>query len=185
MESKVFCWLCVNVFVRALHAELAVEGEQRCVRSCCLQCRYLFMIYDFSSCWVSLALNPRELCSFFSLRYLRYLCLCLRIALRIGGLCYLCGFSVISLCYLCDLVLGTLCYRCAISCYLCAISMPFLWYFFEIFVYTPCYLFLKLDVRNSQFQIWWCPMIAHVRFLSIPWGPNSALYPFRSFIYPV
>ena len=149
-------------------------------------------VHDFSSCWVSLALNPRELCSFFSLRYLRYLCLCLRIALRIGGLCYLCGISVISLCYLYYLVLGpvlALCYLCAIYatlCWgLCAISVLFLWYFFVFFVYTPCYLFLKLDVRNSQFQIWWCPMIAHVRFLSIPWAPNSALYPFRSFIYPV
>ena len=50
MESKVFRWLCVNVFVEALHAELAVEGEQRCVRSCCLQCRYLFMISPLAEC---------------------------------------------------------------------------------------------------------------------------------------
>ena len=77
------------------------------------------------------------------------------------SLWWLCGISVISLCYLYYLVLGpvlALCYLCAIYatlCWgLCAISVLFLWYFFEIFVYTPCYLFLKLDVRNSQFQIW-------------------------------
>ena len=96
-------------------------------------------VHHFSSCCVSLALNLRELCSFFFLRYFRYLCPCLHIALRIGGLCYLCDISVISLCYLCHLALGlvfALCYLSAISvlkiatlcwglvfvlCYLCAI----------------------------------------------------------------
>jgi len=65
MESQVFRWLCVNVFemwvwlsgasaffvferpVGALHAELAVEGEQRRVA---LQRTYLFIISPLAAC---------------------------------------------------------------------------------------------------------------------------------------
>ena len=69
MESQAFRWLCVNVVdmwvllggtsvfwivferpVGALHAELAVEGEQRCVRSRCLQRTYLFIISPLAAC---------------------------------------------------------------------------------------------------------------------------------------
>ena len=86
-----------------------------------------------------------ELCSFFSLRYLRYLCPCLHIlpctsvacAISVISLCYLCGLvlgtgpcAVLSLCYLCAISVLSLCYLCYLMpslCYLCAISLIFLW----------------------------------------------------------
>ena len=103
-------------------------------------------VHHFSSCCVSLALNLRELCSFFFALF-PHLCPCLHIALRISDLCYI---SVISLCYLCHLALGlvfALCYLCAISVLsmrpcagdwflLCAISLLSLCYL--------CYLILSL-----------------------------------------
>ena len=77
-------------------------------------------VHHISSCCVSLALNLREFCSFFSLRYLRYLCPCLRIAHR---------WSVLSLWYLCDIsVLSMLsCARAGVCfvlslCYICALG---------------------------------------------------------------
>ena len=46
-----------------------------------------------------------------------------------------------------------------------AVVSVMLWYAlcWDAFVYTPCYLFLKLDVRNLQFQIWWCPETVDLR----------------------
>ena len=131
MERKVVRWLCVNVFdiwgllssvsakflvfeiqVGALHAELAVEGEQRCVRSRCLQRTYLFIISPLAACLLlqtSMSSALSFLCAIYAIS--AHACV-----LRIGGLCYLCGISVIYLCYLCYLALGlmfALCYLCA------------------------------------------------------------------------
>jgi hypothetical protein len=56
-----------------------------------------------------------------------------------------------------------------------AISVLSLWYFFEIFVYTPCYLFLKLDIRNSQFQIWWCSEAVDLSMFC-PFGGHGVIH---------
>ena len=68
MESQDFRWLCVNVFemwvwlsgvsaflvferpVGALHAELAVEGEQRCVAVCSARICSPFLLLLRVSC---------------------------------------------------------------------------------------------------------------------------------------
>ena len=140
MESQVFRWLCVNVFEMLVllsgvsaflflkvQLEHYMQNWPLKVSSGVLLSAAHVSVHHVSSCCVSLALNLRELCSFFSFRYLRYLCPCLHIALCIGGLCYL----------------------CAISCHLCAISALSLWYFFEIFVYTPWYIYFSKTWRQE------------------------------------
>ena len=150
---EMFGWLSgVSAFfvferpVRALHAELAVEGEQRRVAVCSSRICSSFLLLLRVSCskppWALLFF----LCAISaSLPVLAY-CLAHQ-----WPVLYLCDISVLSmpscartgvclvlsLCYLCDLVLGTgfcsvlsLCYLCAIyaiSFYLCAISLIFLW----------------------------------------------------------
>ena len=158
--------------VRALHAELAVEGEQRRVAVCSSRICSSFLLLLRVSCskppWALLFF----LCAISaSLPVLAY-CLAHQ-----WPVLYLCDISVLSmpscartgvclvlsLCYLCA-IYATLCWDWFLLCAISVLSMLShsisvlsLWYFFEIFVYTPCYLFLKLDIRNSQFQIWWCP----------------------------
>ena len=179
---EMFGWLSgVSAFfvferpVRALHAELAVEGEQRRVAVCSSRICSSFLLLLRVSCskppWALLFF----LCAISaSLPVLAY-CLAHQ-----WPVLYLCDISVISLCYLCHLALGlvfALCYLCAISVLsmrpcagdwflLCAISVLSmlshsisvlsLWYSLKS-LFILLVIYLKLGIRNSQFQIWWCP----------------------------
>ena len=151
MESKVFRWLCVNVFEMLVllsgvsaflflkvQLEHYMQNWPLKVSSGVLLSAAHVSVHHFSSCCVSLALNLRELCSFFfalfplSLPVLAY-CLAHRWPVQ-----YLCDISVISLCYLCAIyaiLRSDWCLPCAISvlslCYLCYLMLS-LCYLFAI-----------------------------------------------------
>ena len=83
MESQVFRWLCVNVvdmwvllggtsvFLIFLKDQLEhyMQNWPLKVSTGVLLSAAHVCVHHFSSCCVSLVLNLRELCSFFSLRY--------------------------------------------------------------------------------------------------------------------
>ena len=138
-----------SIQVGELHAAPGAEGEQRCVcyaisaHACVLRIGGVCYLYSFSA---------------ISLRYPGYLALGLEFALcYMLSLCYLCALYatlcwglVFALCYLCYLMLSL--------CHLWAIPLIFLW---NISLYSLLSLskafVLEFDVRNSQFQICWCP----------------------------
>ena len=100
---------CVRFFVfespvGALHAELAVEGEQRCVAVCsariCSSCLLLLRVSCSKPPWALLFL-------FFPL---------FTLSLPVLTYCLVHRWPVLSLCYLMPSL-----------CYLCAISLIFLW----------------------------------------------------------
>ena len=215
MESQVFRWLCVNVFemwvwlsgasaffvferpVGALHAELAVEGEQRRVAVCSARICSSFLLLLRVSCS-----KPPWALLLFSLRYFRYLCLCLHIALRIGGLRYLCDISVLSmqscartgvclvlsLCYLC-VIYATLCWRLVLLCVISVLSLCYLYYLMLSLCYLPdifwdlC-LYSLLSLSKAWRQELAVPnlMVSHDCPCSVsqqPLGPKFSTLPFQ------
>ena len=126
-----------------------------CIAICQAVCPLLLSVSHvspphFSSCFLSLAPELGELCSFFSVRFFQNSISALAGVLL--SLCYLC-YLMLSLCYLCAIYAISgggqcfdLCYLCAIYaiscsgelfalcylCYLCAISLISLEYFSQI-----------------------------------------------------
>ena len=191
---EMFGWLSgVSAFfvferpVRALHAELAVEGEQRRVAVCSSRICSSFLLLLRVSCskppWallflffalLTLSLPVLAYCLAHRWPALSLWYLCAIYAILRSDWCLPCAISVLSLCYLC-VIYATLCWRLVLLCVISVLSLCYLYYLMLSLCYLPDIFWdLCLYSLLSLSKAW--PRELAVPNLMVPCGPKYVLF---------